>query len=296
MKRSQAFLLAALIVPAAITLGTAASTIKEFPKGGVSFDNMQNFFERISGPTHLVREETVAIDPHLVIDAAAAELNVTFDETLTNQAHLKVETKGATTADIEITPTRLAFKPVTDSTLRITLSLPVSFAALDVKLQAGKCDLEGKKVTIAGLFQLQTEASACDIQFESLQSQSTKISLQAGKISLDTDVMQTESITATTEAGTLDWDMRLLKITDQNNPAISVTTAAGNSRFTIEEGDAFTLKTRVNMGSLTVSRDGSSETISGMDQERTFAGAAKAPLVTFEVNQGKGEFSVGKTR
>lgn len=278
MKRSTVFLVAALIIPAGISLLGVAAGVRQL-KGGARSDlsdgiSLNGENGSGTGLLEVVRDETVPVGADLALNINAAELDLQFDDALVSEGHLKIEVKGNHQVRIEIKPDEWTIEPVEKSDeVRVTIQLPTAFKSLAFELNAVRCNVNGRNKLKADLFKLILQAAKCDMSFDELRINKFIAEINAGK---------------------LDLNARRLAFVGITTGVFSLRNAAGSVEVHIAEAPEHSFRSDVSMGDLEVFRGDDHESIKGIGQGHRVEGPKGSPEFDIEVNVGKIEFRIDK--
>lgn len=292
MKRSNIFMALALTIPLA---ATGASIVAGVSKVAAE-KSKHHVSDAKGGSFGTTYEETVPVGPALTILVEAARLDVTFDPELKNEARVKIEADGKDAVQYRIVSDSFSFRPhgrdVDD--VEISLVLPVRFEALTLELHAGKCSLNATAPLSVDTLRVATNAASCEIRAAQLLSQKVAVEVNAGKLGLAIGALKAVDIESKTSAGKVEWRIDSLAFGEGDHRGWSIRNEAGKTDVQVKQAPELAINMKSSLGSVEVRRGDQSERISGLNDERTIAAGAGAPILTLDAQMGSIEVDLGQ--
>lgn len=297
MKRSTMFLVAALVVPAAITTAGLVAGVKRLKplKGSdpMSGSSLNHLFERIEGTLPLVQEQSLALNGSLSIEASASQVDIHFDDSLRGTAQVKVESSTPGLAAIQLSTEQITFEPKEGGApLRVTLRLPTSFKSLKLSVAASRLEVASEKGLNVDDFNIHSDASHSHFALSELKTKVFNGDINAGNIDISAALLSAESLTWTAQASQMQWDIRRMAFVGKDKKGLRVDASAGNVDISIDESQQFAVNASSTMGNLVMQRGNETVSLSGLSQEDHLEAPEGAPLIELGVNMGNLTFKV----
>jgi hypothetical protein len=300
MKRSTKVLIAALAIPALISLVVGVRVMNNVIEGsaanaGSGKGSFKELFDRVSGPLPSVYDNTVPVTEELRIVATATQIQLEFSPDLNGSAHIKVESATPELVEYSLTDRELRFAPKEGGkTPRITVAIPTTFKNLALEFAASRCELKAAAPISIVNFEMQIDASACELRLNDIANKDWRGEFDASQVDVSAAKVASSAIDWRVNAGLLEFRAADLAFTNNAGDALNVAVNTGNAEIKIESAPNHSIRAAANMANVKIRRGDSEEAISGVTSEKTISGPEGSPTIRLEANMGNLDFAIAK--